>query len=80
MPSDPKLKAKAEKLAGKGALAWCLHPDGRMEVIAKDGKDLWFEAAEVKAASSSKQAAPAKSSGVQASGSTPKQPTAKKTK
>ena len=40
----------AEKLAGKGARAWRLDPDGRMEVIAADGRDLWFSAEQVAAA------------------------------
>ena len=56
----------AEALAGKGARAWRLDPDGRMEVIAADGRDLWFSAEEVAAAR--KPAQPAKTPEAQGGG------------
>jgi hypothetical protein len=45
-----EIQRLAETLAGKGARAWRLDPDGRMEVIAADGRDLWFSAEQVAAA------------------------------
>jgi hypothetical protein len=40
----------AEMLDGGEPLAWAVRKDGRMKVIAHDGREYWFEASEVAAA------------------------------
>jgi hypothetical protein len=40
----------AEMLDGGEPLAWAIRKDGRMKVIAHDGREYWFEASEVAAA------------------------------